>query len=312
MALFIRRRSWLCVLLFFVLVPSPMKYHSSCFILLDLFDMSCVTTIPSPAQKVWWCCQHSRSTCSNKGCEAACLLKAPKPRHKNKVGEKQVTNGFSGNHPAAKGVRQKEFGKKVTKKVTEASEKVTEKWPKVSRKRKKWSNSFCRTPFAAPFWKSGKQVKTSSKLARRQALNIVQKPIVDLFLKHSDLFQKPYFWRASLHWLGFLDVYLGTASHDTMTAWIHTWSQLFLLGVFGRLSAHHMCICIWRVAAWHSTPSLQNIVCSHQHHLRKKLEKAGTVDFEKHPARKVATRFQKWTQGSRQVRLSWCPKSWNL
>ena len=30
-------------------------------------------------------------------------------------------------HPAAKGVRQEEFGKKVTKKVTEASEKVTEK-----------------------------------------------------------------------------------------------------------------------------------------------------------------------------------------
>ena len=33
----------------------------------------------------------------------------------------------SKNHPDAKGVRQKEFGKKVTKKVTEASEKVTEK-----------------------------------------------------------------------------------------------------------------------------------------------------------------------------------------
>ena len=30
-------------------------------------------------------------------------------------------------HPAAKGVRQKESGKKVTKKVTKASEKVTEK-----------------------------------------------------------------------------------------------------------------------------------------------------------------------------------------
>ena len=30
-------------------------------------------------------------------------------------------------HPAAKGVRQKEFGKKVTKKVTEASETVTKK-----------------------------------------------------------------------------------------------------------------------------------------------------------------------------------------
>ena len=36
-------------------------------------------------------------------------------------------------HTAAKGVRQKEFGKKVSKKVTEASEK-------------KWSNSFCRSP----------------------------------------------------------------------------------------------------------------------------------------------------------------------
>ena len=54
-------------------------------------------------------------------------------------------------HPAAKGVLQKEFGKKVTKKVTEASEKVTKKWPKGSRKRKKWSNSFCRTPSAAPW-----------------------------------------------------------------------------------------------------------------------------------------------------------------
>ena len=30
-------------------------------------------------------------------------------------------------HPAAKGVRQKESGKKATKKVTEASEKVTER-----------------------------------------------------------------------------------------------------------------------------------------------------------------------------------------
>ena len=30
-------------------------------------------------------------------------------------------------HPAAKGVRQKEFGKKVTNKVTETSEKVTKK-----------------------------------------------------------------------------------------------------------------------------------------------------------------------------------------
>ena len=57
-------------------------------------------------------------------------------------------------HPAAKGVRQKESGKKVTKKVTEASEKVTKKWPKESRKRKnlKWSNSFCRPPFAAPWF----------------------------------------------------------------------------------------------------------------------------------------------------------------
>ena len=35
--------------------------------------------------------------------------------------------------------------------MTEASEKVTKKWPKESRKRKKWSNSFCRPPFAAPW-----------------------------------------------------------------------------------------------------------------------------------------------------------------
>ena len=52
---------------------------------------------------------------------------------------------------------QKESGKRslaknVAKKVTKASgKKVTEKWPKASRKRKKWSNSFCRTPFAAPW-----------------------------------------------------------------------------------------------------------------------------------------------------------------
>ena len=65
-------------------------------------------------------------------------------------------------HPAAKGVRQKEFGKKVTKKVTKASEKVTEKWPKVSRKRKKviellLPHSFCGTLTGAreppQFWK---------------------------------------------------------------------------------------------------------------------------------------------------------------
>ena len=53
-------------------------------------------------------------------------------------------------HPAAKGVRQKESGKKVTKKVTEASEKVTKKWPKESQKRKKviellLPRSFCGT-----------------------------------------------------------------------------------------------------------------------------------------------------------------------
>ena len=53
-------------------------------------------------------------------------------------------------HPGAKRVRQKESGKKVTKKVTEASEKVTEKWPKESQKRKKviellLPHSFCGT-----------------------------------------------------------------------------------------------------------------------------------------------------------------------
>ena len=43
-------------------------------------------------------------------------------------------------HPAAKGVRQKEFGKKVTKKVTGASEKVTQRVPKTKKND--------RTPFA--------------------------------------------------------------------------------------------------------------------------------------------------------------------
>ena len=43
--------------------------------------------------------------------------------------------------PATKGVRQKESGKKVTKKVTEASEKVTESVPKTKKSD--------RTPFAA-------------------------------------------------------------------------------------------------------------------------------------------------------------------
>ena len=47
----------------------------------------------------------------------------------------------SNSHPAAKGVRQKEFGKKVTKKVTGASEKVTESVPKTKKSD--------RTPFAA-------------------------------------------------------------------------------------------------------------------------------------------------------------------
>ena len=42
----------------------------------------------------------------------------------------------------------------------------------------------------------------------------------------------------------------------------------------------------------------------------EKLEKAGTVDFKKHPARKVGTRSRAvWTQGSRQVCLSRCLKS---
>ena len=37
-------------------------------------------------------------------------------------------------HPAAKGVQQKESGKKVTKKVTKVSEKVTESVPKTKKK----------------------------------------------------------------------------------------------------------------------------------------------------------------------------------
>ena len=76
-------------------------------------------------------------------------------------------------HPAAKRVRQKEFDKKVTKKVTEASEKVTKKWPKESRKRKKWSNSFCRPRFAAP-WMSPSRTK---KMWAKDALGFSKKHV---------------------------------------------------------------------------------------------------------------------------------------
>ena len=42
----------------------------------------------------------------------------------------------------------------------------------------------------------------------------------------------------------------------------------------------------------------------------EELEEAVTVDFEKHPARKVGTRFRAvWTQCLRQVCLSRCPKN---
>ena len=42
-------------------------------------------------------------------------------------GQARTDKNKNTRHPAAKGVRQKESGKKVTKKVTKASEKVTEK-----------------------------------------------------------------------------------------------------------------------------------------------------------------------------------------
>ena len=48
-------------------------------------------------------------------------------------------------HPATKGVRQKEFGKKVTKKWQKHQKKWPKKWPKESRKRNEKSD---RTPFA--------------------------------------------------------------------------------------------------------------------------------------------------------------------
>ena len=53
------------------------------------------------------------------------------------------------------------------------------------------------------------------------------------------------------------------------------------------------------------------IVCPPQE--SEKFESAGTVDFKKHIAQKVGTRSRVVsTQGSRQVCLSWCLKSWNL
>ena len=72
--------------------------------------------------------------------------------------------------PAAKGVQQKEFGKKVAKQVTEASERVTKKGPKESRKRKEvielfLPTSFCGTlvDFFGLFFPRNKARKKSTK-----------------------------------------------------------------------------------------------------------------------------------------------------
>ena len=83
-----------------------------------------------------------------------------------------------GFHLAAKGVRQKESGKKVTKKMTEASEKVTEKWPKAPRKRKKviellLPHSFCGTPRVS--------LRIDSRKSPRYALRIAGPSKLQLF-----------------------------------------------------------------------------------------------------------------------------------
>ena len=67
------------------------------------------------------------------------------------------------NHPAAKGVWPKEFGQKVTKKVTEASEKVTKKSPKESRKRKKVIELLLPTSFCGTL-KKGKHQKNHARI----------------------------------------------------------------------------------------------------------------------------------------------------
>ena len=95
-------------------------------------------------------------------------------------------------HPAARGVRQKEFDKKVTKKVTEASEK----WPKSGRKspenEEMWSNSFCRPAFAAP-WIS--EPKTRSFCPSSGDLPLSAQKLLAIAIVR--------FWRAKSYWVLF-------------------------------------------------------------------------------------------------------------
>ena len=55
------------------------------------------------------------------------LAKQKWPSRKQITLDDSLGLGFLSAHPAAKGVRQKEFGKKVTRKVTETSEKGDQK-----------------------------------------------------------------------------------------------------------------------------------------------------------------------------------------
>ena len=78
-------------------------------------------------------------------------------------------------------ILQKESGKKVTKKVTEASEKVTKKWPKESRKRKKWLRRGPRGAshekfHAAPSKKQGRFLEGPLSLRTQRKSDLLRSP----------------------------------------------------------------------------------------------------------------------------------------
>ena len=83
------------------------------------------------------------------------LLHKGKEEENEQKTKKIQENEKRRSHIAARGVRRKEFGKKVTKKVTEASEKVTERVPKTKK-----SN---RTPFADLLLRHPKEAKKQNK-----------------------------------------------------------------------------------------------------------------------------------------------------
>ena len=148
-------------------------------------------------------------------------------------------------YPATKGVRQKESGKEVMKKVTEASETVTKKWPNMHFKN--WPNSFCWPRSVAP-WKPGvvrilpfpyvptfahHPTKNTTRWGRSFVWCVVRGPLrlCDGYWLSERTLRGPEWLRTHFYYLGF---YTGHLSHRAF------WQELFCViqRLHKALSAH--------------------------------------------------------------------------